>query len=71
MSECAEDQVALTESSDVLPEKQKELVLRRNESARVEVKIGPASLNSLYHAHMSRAMIRTYMRIPETFGCGE
>jgi hypothetical protein len=41
------------------------------ESARVEVKIGPASLSSLYHAHMSRAMIRTYMRIPDTFGCGE
>ena len=54
MSECAEDLVALTESSDVLSEKQKELVLRRNESARVEVKIGPASLNSLYHAHMSQ-----------------
>ena len=33
MSECAEYLVALTEeSSDVLPEKQKELVLRRNES---------------------------------------
>ena len=33
MSECAEDLVALTESSDVLPEKQKELVLRRYASS--------------------------------------
>ena len=65
MSECAEYLVALTEeSSDVLPEKQKELVLRRNESTRVEVKIGPASLNSLYHAQTPRAMIRTYMKFP-------
>jgi len=65
MSECAEYLMALTEdSSDVLPEKQKELVLRRDESTRVEVKIGPASLNSLYHAQTPRAMIRTYMTFP-------
>ena len=74
MSECAEYLMALTEdSSDVLPEKQKELVLRRNESTRVEVKTGPASLNSLYHAQTPNASCNdTYVyEIPETFGCGE
>ena len=34
------------------------------EYTRVEVKIGPASLSSLYHAHTPRAMIRTYMKFP-------
>ena len=72
MSECAEYLMALTEdSSDVLPEKQKELVLRRDESTRVEVKIGPASVEQFISRTNASCNDTCVYDIPETFGCGE
>jgi phytanoyl-CoA hydroxylase len=56
------DLVHLMESSDVLSEEQKNLVLKRNESAGE--KTGPASLNSLYRIHTFSAMVREHMRDP-------
>ena len=49
LSRRIEDLVSLMESSDVLTDEQKKLILKRNESARE--KTGPASLNSLYRIH--------------------
>jgi len=55
-----EDLVALMEASDVLPDEQKDTILKRNPSAKV--KTGAASLNSLYRIHTFSAMVRTHIR---------
>ncbi len=55
-----EDLVELIETSDVLPEKQKQAILKRNIGATS----GPASLNSITRLHRFSALVRSHIRDP-------
>ena len=55
-----EDLVELVETSDILPEKQKQAILKRN--VGTEATSGPASLNSITRLHRFSAFVRTHIR---------
>ena len=55
-----EELVALIESSAVLPNEQKQTILKR--VANAETQTGPASLNSLYRIHTFSATVRAHIR---------
>ncbi len=57
-----EDLVELIETSDVLPEKQKQAILKRN--VGTEATSGPASLNSITRLHRFSALVRSHIRDP-------
>ncbi len=57
-----EDLVALIETSDVLTEKQKQVILKRN--VKTDVMSGPASLNSIWRLHTFSALVRSHIRDP-------
>jgi len=57
-----EDLVELIETSDVLPEKQKQAILKRN--VGTEAASGPASLNSITRLHRFSALVRSHIRAP-------
>ncbi len=54
--------VELIETADVLTEKQKQIILKRN--VRTEVPSGPASLNSIWRLHTFSALVRSHIRDP-------
>ena len=55
-----EDLVELIETSDVLPEKQKQAILKHN--VGTEATSGPASLNSITRLHRFSALVRSHIR---------
>lgn len=57
-----EDLVELIETSDVLPEKQKQAILKRN--VGTEAASGPASLNGITRLHRFSAFVRSHIRDP-------
>ena len=57
-----EDLVELIETSDVLPEKQKQAILKRN--VGTEATSGPASLNGITRLHRFSAPVRSHIRDP-------
>ena len=57
-----EDLVELIETSEVLTEKQKQVILKRN--VRTDVTFGPASLSSIWRLHMFSAWVRSHIRDP-------
>ena len=57
-----EDLVELIETSDVLTEKEKQGILKRNVGA--DATSGPASLNSITRLHRFSALVRSHIRDP-------
>ena len=57
-----EDLVELIETSDVLTEKEKQAILKRN--AGTDATSGPASLNSITRLHRFSALVRSHIRDP-------
>ena len=57
-----EDLVELIETSDVLTEKEKQAILKRN--AGTDATSGPASLNGITRLHRFSALVRLHIRDP-------
>ena len=57
-----EDLVELIETSDVLPQKQKQAILKHN--VGTEATSGPTSLNSITRLHRFSALVRSHIRDP-------
>ena len=57
-----EELVELIETADVLTEKQKQVILKRN--VRTDATAGPASLNSIWRLHTFSAFVRSHIRDP-------
>lgn len=57
-----EDLVELIETAEVLTEKQKQVILKRD--VKTDATSGPASLNSIWRLHTFSALVRSHIRDP-------